>query len=157
MNTFARTMLLTQVIILFITAPGYAQESSLSTEKIMQIARYDAIDDFEYRSWILKWGGAEFCSLFLVTGTSLVPEYKNRSKLIETLAIIGIPAYLAYRKQVNFPVKRRNQISLENQRYQEIYLREYIAATKQLRLINTGLGIAYFAISFKLLLALLPS
>ena len=156
-------MLLAQVIFLNITTPGYAQESSpavekiLATEQIMQIARYDAVDDFEYRSWILKWGGAEFCSLFLVTGTSLVPDYKNRSKLIETLAIIGLPAYLAYHQQVDFPLKRRNQISLKNQRYQEIYLREYVAATKQLRVLNTGLGISYFAISFKLLLALLPS
>jgi len=156
-------LLLTLVIILFNTTFGNAQESSPSTEKIlateqiMQIARYDAIDDFEYRSWILKWGGAEFCSLFLVTGTSLVPDYKNRSKLIETLAIIGIPAYLAYRKQVDFPLKRRNQIALENQRYQEIYLSEYVAATKQLRVLNTGLGISYFAISFMLVKSLLPS
>ncbi len=163
LNTFSRTLLLKQVILLFITTPSYAQDSSpsaenkLATEQIMQIARYDAIDDFEYRSWILKWGGTEFCSLFLITGTSLVPDYKNRSKFIETLAIIGIPAYLAYRKQVNIPVKRRNQISLENQHHQEIYLREYIAATKQLRVLNTGLGISYFALSFMLLKALLPS
>lgn len=120
-------------------------------------ARYDAIDDFQYRSWLVKWGGGEFCALFLITGSGLMPDYPYRSKLLEFALISGLPAYLVYKRPVSFPIKRSNQIVFESSEYRTIYTKEYQAAVKQLRLVNTYIGTSLFSITFMLVKALIPS
>ncbi len=130
---------------------------AIDSEIIQRGARYDAIDDFNYRPWVLKYGAGEYCILFLVTGTSLVPDYPYRSKLVEFTLITGIPAYLSYKKKVNFPLRRSNQIALESAEYRQLYISEYEAATRQLRIINTFTGMAVFAVAFTVVKAILPS
>lgn len=120
-------------------------------------ARYDAIDDFQYRPWLVKWGGGEFCALFLITRSGLVPNYPYRSKLLEFALISSLPAYLVYKRQVRLPIKRSNQIAFENSEYRTIYTNEYQAAVKQLRVVNTYIGTGLYSITFMLVKALVPS
>ncbi len=148
------------VIALQLFIPNNATCKTLTdSEKdfIRMQARYDAIDDFQYRPWLMKWGGGEFCALFLITGSGLVPDYPYRSKLLEFALISGIPAYLVYKRQVSLPIKRSNQIVFENSEYRTIYTNEYQAAVKQLRVVNTYIGTGLYSITFMLVKALVPS
>ena len=148
------------VIALQLFIPYSASAKTLTDgekDLIRMQARYDAIDDFQYQPWLMKWGGGEFCALFLITGSGLVPDYPYRSKLLEFALISGLPAYLVYKRPVSLPIKRSNQIVFESSEYRTIYTKEYQTAAKQLRIVNTYIGTGLYSITFMLVKALLPS
>ena len=135
----------------FVANIGFAEAiTDQEADLIRTAARYDAIDDFQYRPWLLKWGGGEFCALFLVLGSGFMPEYPYRSKLLEFSLITGAPAYMAYKRQVPLPIRRSNQIKMQSSDYQVIYMKEYQAAVKQLRVVNTFIGTGLYSITLLL-------
>ncbi len=135
---------------------GFAEEViDQEAELIRTTARDDAIYDFQYKPWLLKWGGCEFGALFLVVGSDFVPEYPYRSKFLEFSVIAGVPSFLAYKRQVPIPIKRSNQIQMRSGDYQTIYLAEYQAAVKQLRVVNTFIGTGFYAITLLLVKSIL--
>ncbi len=145
------------LVIIILTSGILAQdlgETTIFDDSIRRLARYDAIDDFKVRPWQLKLGGVQFCSLYLVSASGIIPDYPYRSKTLEFLTVAGLPIYWAYRRDVKIPVERRNQVAMHNDNYQSVYIKEYETSIRQLRIFNGLAGAGVFGLTFVVVKAL---
>ncbi len=131
-----------------------SDKPTIFDESIRYQARCDAVDDFKVRPWQLKMGGVQFCSLFLVGGTGLIPEYPYQSKALELTVVTALPIAWAYRRDVTIPIDRKNQATLSGEHYSRIYLSEYETSIRQLRIFNGLAGAAVFGLTLVIVKAL---